>query len=90
MCLPGSRLFWVSSLAYPNLLGTKGYVVVVVVMTCSLDNTKALVIIISKITTLSTISICDVQFLGLSMKIYVKEMSEQGHYYPYMYLLSPV
>jgi hypothetical protein len=23
-----SRLFWVSSLAYPNLLGTKGYVVV--------------------------------------------------------------
>jgi hypothetical protein len=23
------RLFWVSSLAYPNLLGTKGYVVVV-------------------------------------------------------------
>jgi hypothetical protein len=26
----------------------------------------------------------------LSMKIYVKEMSEQGHYYPYMYLLSPV
>jgi hypothetical protein len=29
-CLPVSRLFWVSSLAYPNLLGTKGYVVVVV------------------------------------------------------------
>jgi hypothetical protein len=28
-CLPVSRLFWVSSLAYPNLLGTKGYVVVV-------------------------------------------------------------
>jgi hypothetical protein len=26
-----SRLFWVSSLAYPNLLGTKGYVVIVVV-----------------------------------------------------------
>ena len=25
-----SRFFWVSSLAYPNLLGTKGYVVVVV------------------------------------------------------------
>jgi hypothetical protein len=25
------RLFWVSSLAYPNLFGTKGYVVVVVV-----------------------------------------------------------
>jgi hypothetical protein len=23
MCLPVSRLFWVSSLAYPNLLGTK-------------------------------------------------------------------
>jgi hypothetical protein len=32
MCLPVSRLFWVSSLAYPNLLGTKGYVVVVVVV----------------------------------------------------------
>jgi hypothetical protein len=31
MCLHVSRLFWVSSLAYPNLLGTKGYVVVVVV-----------------------------------------------------------
>jgi hypothetical protein len=30
MCLPVSRLFWVLSLAYPNLLGTKGYVVVVV------------------------------------------------------------
>jgi hypothetical protein len=30
MCLPVSRLFWVSSLAYPNLLGTKGYVVVVI------------------------------------------------------------
>jgi hypothetical protein len=28
-------LFWVSSLAYPNLLGTKGYVVVVVVVTGS-------------------------------------------------------
>jgi hypothetical protein len=28
MCLPVSRLFWVSSLAYPNLLGTKDYVVV--------------------------------------------------------------
>jgi hypothetical protein len=27
-----SSLFWVSSLAYPNLLGTKGYVVVVVVV----------------------------------------------------------
>jgi hypothetical protein len=32
MCLPVFRLFWVSSLAYPNLLGTKGYVVVVVVV----------------------------------------------------------
>jgi hypothetical protein len=32
MCLPVSRLFSVSSLAYPNLLGTKGYVVVVVVI----------------------------------------------------------
>jgi hypothetical protein len=31
MCLPVSRLFWVLSLTYPNLLGTKGYVVVVVV-----------------------------------------------------------
>jgi hypothetical protein len=30
MCLPVYRLFWVSSLAYPNLLGTKCYVVVVV------------------------------------------------------------
>jgi hypothetical protein len=30
MCIPVSRLFWISSLAYPNLLGTKGYVVVVV------------------------------------------------------------
>jgi hypothetical protein len=30
MCLAVSRLFWVSSLAYPNLLGTKGYVVVVI------------------------------------------------------------
>jgi len=38
MCLSVSRLFWVSSLAYPNLLGTKGYVVVVVVMyTCPLN-----------------------------------------------------
>jgi hypothetical protein len=32
MCLPVSCLFWVSSLAYPNLLGTKAYVVVVVVV----------------------------------------------------------
>jgi hypothetical protein len=32
MCLSISRLFWVSSLAYPNLLGTKGVVVVVVVV----------------------------------------------------------
>jgi hypothetical protein len=32
MCLPVSRLFWVSSLAYPSLLETKGYVVVVVVV----------------------------------------------------------
>jgi hypothetical protein len=31
-----SRLFWVSSLAYPNLLGTKGYVVVVVVVVVAL------------------------------------------------------
>jgi hypothetical protein len=30
MCLPVSHLFWVSSLAYPNLFGTKGYIVVVV------------------------------------------------------------
>jgi hypothetical protein len=33
MCLPVSHLFWVSSLAYPNLLGTKAYVVVVIVLT---------------------------------------------------------
>jgi hypothetical protein len=32
MCLPVSYLFWVSSLAYPNLLRTKGVVVVVVGM----------------------------------------------------------
>jgi hypothetical protein len=32
MCLPVSHLFWVSSLAYPNLLGTNGYVVIVVVV----------------------------------------------------------
>jgi hypothetical protein len=32
LCLSVSRLFWVSSLAYPNLLGIKGYVVVVVVV----------------------------------------------------------
>jgi hypothetical protein len=32
MCLLVSRLLWVSSLAYLNLLGTKGYVVVVVVV----------------------------------------------------------
>jgi hypothetical protein len=36
MCLPVSRLFWVSSLAYPNLLGTKCYVVVVVVVAISI------------------------------------------------------
>jgi hypothetical protein len=30
-CLSISRLFWVSSLAYPNLLGTKDYDVVGVV-----------------------------------------------------------
>jgi hypothetical protein len=30
------RLFWVSSLAYPNLLGIKDYVVVVVVVQCYL------------------------------------------------------
>jgi hypothetical protein len=38
MCLPVSRLFWVSSLAYPNLLGTKGYVVVVVVLYTTTEN----------------------------------------------------
>jgi hypothetical protein len=32
VCLSISRLFWVLSLAYPNLLGTKRYVVVVVVV----------------------------------------------------------
>jgi hypothetical protein len=40
MCLPVSRLFWVSSLAYPNLLGTKDYVVVVVVVEVSSINMK--------------------------------------------------
>jgi hypothetical protein len=39
MCLPVSHLFWVSSLAYPNLLGTKGYVVVVVVVFVWRDGT---------------------------------------------------
>jgi hypothetical protein len=42
MCLPVSRLFWVSSLAYPNLLGTKGYVVVVVVDICTMSRGFAL------------------------------------------------
>jgi hypothetical protein len=37
MCLPVSRLFWVSSLAYPNLLETKGYVVVVIVVEAADD-----------------------------------------------------
>jgi hypothetical protein len=32
ICLFVSYLFWVSSLAYPNLLRIKGYVVVVVVV----------------------------------------------------------
>jgi hypothetical protein len=32
MCFPISRLFWVLSLVYFNLLGTKDYVVVVVVL----------------------------------------------------------
>jgi hypothetical protein len=40
MCLPVSRLFWVSSLAYPNLLGTKGYVVVVVVVVVDIQEIK--------------------------------------------------
>jgi hypothetical protein len=38
MCLPVFRLFWVSSLAYPNLLGTKGYVVVVVCLCLHTDH----------------------------------------------------
>jgi hypothetical protein len=38
MCLSVSRLFWVSSLAYPNLLGTKGYVVVVVAVATTRPN----------------------------------------------------
>jgi hypothetical protein len=42
MCLPVSRLFWVSSLAYPNLLGTKGYVVVVVVVVDYIEVIKSL------------------------------------------------
>jgi hypothetical protein len=37
MCLPVSRLFWVSSLAHPNLLGTKYYVIVVVVCYVVID-----------------------------------------------------
>jgi hypothetical protein len=41
MCLPVSCLFWVSSLAYPNLLGTKGYVVVVVVFWVNLSQNLA-------------------------------------------------
>jgi hypothetical protein len=32
MCLPVSRIFWVSSLAYLNLLGIKDYVAVAVVV----------------------------------------------------------
>jgi hypothetical protein len=40
MCLPVSRLFWVSSLAYPNLLGTKDYVVVVAAAFTLGDNQK--------------------------------------------------
>jgi hypothetical protein len=35
-----SRLFWVSSLAYPNLLGTKGYVVVVLVVVVASSKTS--------------------------------------------------
>jgi hypothetical protein len=42
-CLPVSRLFWVSSLAYPNLLGTKGYVVVVVVVVVVSENREHVV-----------------------------------------------
>jgi hypothetical protein len=44
-----SRLFWVSSLAYPNLLGTKGYVVVVVVVVVVVGEgyLKTLVIMLS-------------------------------------------
>jgi ABC-type siderophore export system fused ATPase/permease subunit len=40
MCLPVSCLFWVSSLAYLNLLGTKGYVVVVVVVVVVIQTTQ--------------------------------------------------
>jgi hypothetical protein len=40
MCLPVSRLFWVLSLAYPNLLGTKGYVVIVVLACLSSSTMK--------------------------------------------------
>jgi hypothetical protein len=36
MCLSVSRLFWVLFLAYPNLLGIKGYVVVVVMIFTSI------------------------------------------------------
>jgi hypothetical protein len=38
MSLPVSRLFWVSSLTYSNLLGTKDYVVVVL---CGLHQNQA-------------------------------------------------
>jgi hypothetical protein len=61
MCLPVSRLFWVSSLAYPNLLRTKGYVVVVVVVdsnNCTLKYWKFIISVLS-------LSIC-----GLAISFY--------------------
>jgi hypothetical protein len=64
MCLSVSRLFWVSSLAYPNLLGTKGYVVVVVVVVvvdsnnCTLKYWKFIISVLS-------LSIC-----GLAISFY--------------------
>jgi hypothetical protein len=50
MCLPVSRLFWVSSLAYPNLLGTKGYVVVVVVVVVVVSVMKSSIFVLFTVT----------------------------------------
>jgi hypothetical protein len=58
---------------------------VILLMMCSLDNTKTFVMNIGETTTLSMITIKDVQFLGSSIEDrYVKEMSEQDHYCPCM------
>jgi hypothetical protein len=67
MCLPVSRLFWVSSLAYPNLLGTKGYVVVVVVVVSFylLTSEKSNVLYFGQIYTKKYINICGTQLVSL-------------------------